>query len=145
MVVYDLKCEQDHAFEGWFDSLEGFEAQQAKRRVECPLCASTSIIRRPAAPRLNVAKHSAPERRAVAMSHNMSPEVMWRKMITYLRTHTEDVGAAFPEEARKIHYGETEARSIRGNASRQDVAELSDEGIDVLPLPHFPVLPDKLQ
>jgi hypothetical protein len=145
MVVYDLKCEQDHGFEGWFDSLEGFESQQANGSVSCPMCASTTILRRPAAPRLNVAKHSAPPRTAVAMSHNISPEVMWRKMMKYLRDHTEDVGREFPEEARKIHYGEIEARSIRGSASQQEVAELSDEGIDVLPLPQFPILPDKLQ
>ncbi len=145
MVVYDLKCEQGHGFEGWFDSLEGFEAQQANGSVACPICASTTVLRQLAAPRLNVAKHSAPARTAVAMSHNVSPEVMWRKMMAYLRNHTEDVGREFPEEARKIHYGEAEARSIRGSASQQEVAELSDEGIDVLPLPQFPILPDKLQ
>lgn len=66
-------------------------------------------------------------------------------MMAYLRDHTVDVGNEFPEEARKIHYGEIEARSIRGSASQQEVAELSEEGIDVLPLPQFPVLPDKLQ
>ena len=145
MVVYDLTCEQDHAFEGWFDSLQGFEAQQVKGGVSCPLCASTTILRRPAAPRLNVAKHSAPARTSVAMSHNISTEAVWRKMMKYLRTHTEDVGSAFPEEARKIYYGEAKARSIRGSASQREVAELSDEGIDVLALPHFPLLPDKLQ
>ena len=145
MVVYDLVCERDHAFEGWFDSLPGFEAQQLSGAVACPMCASTTIVRRPTAPRLNVSKHSAPERGTVAMSPTMTPEAMWRKMMTYLRTHTEDVGASFPEEARKIYYGEAEARSIRGNASKQEVAELNDEGIDVLPLPHFPIVPDKLQ
>ena len=145
MVVYDLKCESGHAFEGWFDSLQGFETQQSKGSVSCPMCASTTILRRPAVPRLNVAKHSAPPRTAVAMSHNISPEVMWRKMMAYLRDHTVDVGNEFPEEARKIHYGEIEARSIRGSASQQEVAELSEEGIDVLPLPQFPVFPDKLQ
>ncbi len=145
MVVYDLKCENDHPFEGWFDSLEGFETQQAKGSVSCPLCASTTILRRPAVPRLNIAKHSTPARTSVAMSATLSPEAMWRKMMAYLRTHTEDVGAEFPEEARKMHYGESEARSIRGSASAQEVAELSDEGIDVLPLPQFPILPDKLQ
>ena len=145
MVVYDLTCEHDHAFEGWFDSLAGFEAQQSAGRVACPLCSSTTIVRRLAAPRLNIAKHSAPERSAVAMSPSMTPEAMWRKMMTYLRTHTEDVGAQFPEEARKIYYGEADPRSIRGSASQQEVAELNDEGIDVLPLPHFPILPDKLQ
>ncbi len=145
MVVYNLSCEHDHAFEGWFDSLEGFESQQSGGNVVCPMCSSTSIVRRPVAPHLNVTKHSAPERSAVAMSPNMSAEAMWRKMMAYVRNHTENVGAQFPEEARKIYYGETEARSIRGNASQQEVAELSDEGIDVLPLPHFPILPDKLQ
>lgn len=145
MVVYNLCCEHDHAFEGWFDSLEGFELQQSNASIACPMCASTAIVRRPVAPRLNVSKHSASGRSAVAMSPSVTPEVMWRKMMTYLRQHTEDVGSQFPEEARKIYYGEAEARSIRGSASQQEVAELSDEGIDVLPLPHFPIIPDKLQ
>ncbi len=145
MVVYNLSCEHDHAFEGWFDSLEAFEGQQANGGLACPMCDSTTIVRRPVAPHLNVSKHSAPERSAVAMSPNMSAEAMWRKMMAYVRNHTEDVGSQFPEEARKIYYGETEARSIRGNASQQEVAELNEEGIDVLPLPHFPIVPDKLQ
>lgn len=145
MVVYNLSCEHDHAFEGWFDSLEGFDLQHSNGSLSCPMCGSATIARRPVAPHLNVTKHSVPERSAVAMSPNMSAEAMWRKMMAYVRNHTEDVGAQFPEEARKIYYGEAEARSIRGNASQQEVAELSDEGIDVLPLPHLPILPDKLQ
>jgi hypothetical protein len=145
MVVYNLCCEHDHAFEGWFNSLEGFESQQSTGGVACPMCASTTVVRRPVAPRLSVTKHSAPERNAVAMSPSITPEAMWRKMMAYLRQHTEDVGSQFSEEARKIHYGETEARGIRGSASQQEVAELNEEGIDVLPLPLFPIVPDKLQ
>jgi hypothetical protein len=79
------------------------------------------------------------------MTPNLSAEAMWRKALAYIRKHTEDVGAAFPEEARKIHYGETAVRNIRGQASAQDVAALSDEGIDVTPIPNLPPLPDKLQ
>lgn len=145
MVVYDLICERDHPFEGWFASLEAFEAQQGKGLVSCPLCGSTAILRRPAAPRLNIARHSAGATTPVAMTPNLSPEALWRNVLAYIRKNTEDVGAAFPEEARKIHYGETAVRNIRGQASAQDVAALSDEGIDVMPIPNLPPLPDKLQ
>lgn len=145
MVVYDLICERDHAFEGWFDSLAGFEAQQSQGLVSCPLCSSTTIVRRPAAPRLNISKHSTDVTTPVAMTPNLSPQIMWRKMLAYIRKNTEDVGAAFPEEARKIHYGETATRNIRGQASAQDVADLSDEGIEVTPIPNLPPSPDKLQ
>ncbi len=145
MVVYDLICERDHAFEGWFDSLHGFEAQQGQGLVSCPLCSSTTIVRRPAASRLNISKHSAGVTTPVAMARNLSPEAIWRKMMAYIRKNTEDVGAAFPEEARKIHYGETATRNIRGQASAQEVADLSDEGIVVTPIPNVPPLPDKLQ
>jgi hypothetical protein len=144
MVVYDLICDRAHPFEGWFASLETFEAQQGKGLVSCPMCGSTAILRRPAAPRLNISRHSgAPT--PVAMVPNLSPEAMWRKVLTYIRKNTEDVGTAFPEEARKIHYGETTVRNIRGQASVQDVADLSEEGIEVTPIPNMPPLPDKLQ
>jgi hypothetical protein len=145
MVVYDLVCERDHPFEGWFDSMKGFEDQQGRGLVACPLCNSTTIIRRPAAPRLNITKHSANTTTPVAMTPNLSPETLWRNVLAYIRKNTEDVGAAFPEEARKIYYGETDVRNIRGQASAQDVAALRDEGIDVTPIPNLPVLPDKLQ
>ncbi len=145
MVVYDLICERDHPFEGWFASLKGFEDQQGKGLVSCPLCNSTVIVRRPAAPRLNITKHSAGVTTPVAMTPNLSPEALWRNVLAYIRKNTEDVGAAFPEEARKIYYGETDVRNIRGQASAQDVAALRDEGIEVTPIPSLPVLPDKLQ
>lgn len=79
------------------------------------------------------------------MTPNLSPEALWRNVLAYIRKNTEDVGAAFPEEARKIYYGETDVRNIRGQASAQDVAALRDEGIEVTPIPNLPVLPDKLQ
>ncbi len=145
MVVYDLICDCAHVFEGWFASLETFEVQQENGLVACPMCSSTAILRRPAAPRINVSKHSAGATRPVAMMPNLSPEALWRKALAYIRKNSEDVGAAFPEEARKIHYGETTVRNIRGQASAQDVAALSDEGIEVTPIPNLPPLPDKLQ
>lgn len=145
MVVYNLICERDHPFEGWFDSLQGFEAQQAKSQLACPMCNSTTIVRRPAAPRLNISKHSNGATTPVAMAANLSPQALWRNVMAYIRKNTEDVGASFPEEARKIHYGETALRNIRGQASAQEVASLSEEGIDVVPIPGLPPLPDKLQ
>ncbi|MDQ3261880.1 MAG: DUF1178 family protein [Pseudomonadota bacterium] len=145
MVVYDLICDCAHPFEGWFASLEVFEAQQVKGLVSCPTCSSTVILRRPAAPRLNLSRHSVGATRSVALMPDLSPQAMWRKVVAYIRKHSDDVGTAFPEEARKIHYGEAAVRNIRGQASAQDVAALSDEGIEVTPIPNLPPLPDKLQ
>ena len=145
MIVYDLVCEHDHPFEGWFDSLDAFDSQQASGALSCPLCASVTVVRRPSAPYLNVKAQSGNEQTAVAMAHNMTPEMMLAKMMAYIKQHTDDVGRAFPEEARKIYYGEAEARGIRGQASQAEVAELSEEGIDVLAIPGMPLLPDKLQ
>ena len=56
-------------------------------------------------------------------------------MLRHMSRTAENVGERLPEEARRIHYGETEARDIRGQASAKDVEELLDEGIMVLPLP----------
>ncbi len=145
MVVYNLVCEHDHPFEGWFDSLDAFDAQQASGALSCPLCASVTVVRRPSAPYLNVRAQSAHEQTAVAVAHDVSPQVLMAKMMAYIKLNTDDVGRAFPEEARKIYYGEAEVRSIRGQASQAEVAELNEEGIDVLAIPGLPLLPDKLQ
>ena len=145
MVVYNLVCEHDHPFEGWFDSLAVFDLQQREGSLSCPTCGSVTVLRRPSAPYLNMKAQTTNEQTAVALPHNMTPEMMMAKMMAYIKHNTDDVGRAFPEEARKIYYGEAKARSIRGQASRAEVAELSEEGIDVLAIPGIPLLPGKMQ
>lgn len=140
MKVLNLQCRHGHAFEGWFGSDEDFRSQQERGLLECPLCADTEIQKMPSAPRLNLsgAKEEAPA--APAETWALSPEAqtlqaMWLRAVRHVMEHTEDVGERFAEEARRIHYGEAEARNIRGQASREDTEALLEEGIEVLPLP----------
>lgn len=142
MKVLNLRCAQGHGFEGWFASEEDFIAQQARGVVECPLCTDKTITRLPSAPRLNLsgAREPAAAPAAVTASapHEPAPadlQALWLKAVQHVLSTTEDVGDRFPEEARRIHYGETGHRGIRGQASAEERAALADEGIEVMQLP----------
>ena len=149
MKVLDLQCASGHAFEGWFASEDDFQAQLGRSLVACPLCASTQITKLLSAPRLNLsgARHvpdaapapvSAPEAHAPTDVANLDPrqlQAAWMKAVQHVMAQTEDVGARFAQEARKMHYGETEERGIRGQATPQETRELLEEGIQVVPLP----------
>jgi len=131
VIVLNLECSQAHAFEGWFASAGTFESQQAAGQVACPVCGCTDIRRMPNAP--YVRTHSASKPAAAP-----STEVQLARFISTLREaagKAEDVGKAFAEEARRIHYGESPERSIRGQASGDEIVALVDEGISVLPVP----------
>jgi hypothetical protein len=145
MVVYNLVCEHEHGFEGWFASLQTYEDQAQQGLLACPVCGSANVARRPSASYVRVSSSSgAEDQRQVAMTAQ-DPRLLWAKMIDLIRRNTEDVGDRFAEEARKIHYQEVQPKNIRGVASTQQLAELNDEGIEVFPLPAQMQLPDKLQ
>jgi len=142
MKVFDLICGNDHRFEGWFTSADDFARQRDASVIACPLCGDTKVVKVPAAsyvntgatdrsPRLPQAEEAKPEEQQYA---NLRSSLL-AKVVEYVLKNTEDVGPKFPEEARKIHYGEAPERKIRGTASSREVAELRDEGIDVVPLP----------
>jgi hypothetical protein len=138
MKVLNLHCGQAHAFEGWFASEDDFQAQLGRGQVECPLCGDAGITKMPSAPRLNLgaAEPARPEKKQEVMATpDAGLQAAWMQMVKHVMAHTEDVGARFAEEARKIHYGEAEERGIRGQASREETQELLEEGIGVLPLP----------
>ena len=143
MIVLDLRCPQDHRFEGWFGSTEAFEEQCARGLVSCPRCGSTHIERLPSAPYVQTRPAAAkPAVRAPAPAPAPAPgpgpaeaKALAIAALRRLSRQAEDVGDRFPEEARRIHYGRSEARSIRGDASRDEVGELIEEGIMVLPVP----------
>jgi len=139
MKVLNLQCGQAHGFEGWFASEDDFQGQLARGLVECPLCGDTAIAKLPSAPRLNLgasAPAAAPTgKQEVASVPNAQMQAAWMQLVKQVMANTEDVGERFAEEARKIHYGETEERGIRGQASREETQELLEEGIGVLPLP----------
>ena len=111
MKVLNLSCGEGHAFEGWFGSEDDFQSQVARALIECPLCSDTTIEKRPSAPRLNVGSL-----REVGSAPLAEVKDRWLHSVRRLIASTEDVGERFPEEARRIHYGETAERAIRGQA-----------------------------
>jgi hypothetical protein len=146
--VLDLHCSQSHSFEGWFASEDDFQAQLTRGLVECPLCGDTAVSKKLSAPRLNLGAAQPEARQEVKEVVNMpdaSLQAAWLKMVRHVMANTDDVGERFAEEARRIHYGETEERGIRGQASREETEALLEEGIGVLPLPIPKALKGPLQ
>jgi hypothetical protein len=142
MKVLNLRCGQQHDYEGWFASEEDFVSQSERSIVACPLCGDTKVVRLPTAPRLNVSRHAAVESTAPRETRTeMTLQSQWLRAVRQVMNSTEDVGERFPEEARRIHYGEVEERGIRGKASKEDADALREEGIEVMALP----LPDAVK
>ena len=136
MKVLNLRCGHHHAYEGWFASDEDFLSQKERAIVACPLCGDTRVERLPTAPRLNIARHAAVETPVPAETRaEMTLQSQWLRAVRQVMSTTEDVGDRFPEEARRIHYGEVEERGIRGKASKEDADALREEGIEVMALP----------
>ena len=135
MKVFNLRCGQQHAYEGWFASEDEFVSQQERGIVACPLCGDTCAVRMPSAPRLKVSSHSAPAEPARSETTDVTLQSQWLRAVRQVLSSTEDVGERFPEEARRIHYGEVEERGIRGRATKEDADALREEGIEVMALP----------
>lgn len=142
MKVLDLRCANGHGFEGWFGSDEDFMDQNGRGLIECPMCADKVISRMPSAPRLNLsgAREPAAPAPAAAPAPGAEPtpadlQAAWLQAVRHMMVNTEDVGERFAEEARRIHYGETEHRGIRGEATPQERQALADEGIEVFSIP----------
>ncbi|MFL5020988.1 MAG: DUF1178 family protein [Microvirga sp.] len=144
MIKYALACEQAHEFESWFPSSEAFETQRKRGYVTCPYCNSAKVEKQIMAPSVartdKAPKALTPEVQPVAVLSEREREL--RAALRALREHVlknaEDVGKGFVEEARKMYYGETEERSIYGEADLAEAQALLEEGIDVLPLPVVP-------
>jgi hypothetical protein len=141
MKVLNLQCSHTHSFEGWFASEDDFQSQLARGLVECPLCGDNQVTKMLSAPRLNLGAAEPTGKQEVVSMPDASLQAAWMKMVRHVMANTDDVGERFAEEARRIHYGETEERSIRGQASREETEALIEEGIGVLPLP----IPDALK
>ena len=158
MIRYSLNCERGHNFESWFQDSAAYDKQAEYGLVTCPRCGSAKVEKAIMAPRLSLsAKNSrAPVEAPTAPAAPETPsgsapvamispqEQQLRTKLKELREHltknADNVGAKFPEEARKMHYGETEHRSIYGVASPEEAKEMTEEGIEFHPLP---ILPDE--
>lgn len=144
MKVLDLGCQHGHVFEGWFASEDDFQSQKARALVLCPMCGDRHIDKRLSAPRLNLGapapavrpgpEPSASTPAAAPAGSRQAMQAAWLRMSRELIAKTEDVGARFADEARRMHHGEIEQRAIRGQASVEDAVALIEEGIGVLPL-----------
>ena len=131
VIVYSLHCPKGHAFEGWFRDSVAFDAQSADGKLVCPVCNSRKIEKAPMAPALGeFGRRTQIRFRRVAQGAPVRDG-----LAQICRTNAEFVGPKFPEEARKIHYGETEERHIYGEATIEEARELIEEGVDVAPLP----------
>jgi hypothetical protein len=155
MIRYTLRCERGHAFESWFQSSSAYEAQEKRKLVNCPSCGSAKVERAIMAPQIvskrgredaAAAPAPAPATDVTAPSSTplmMAQERELRAKIKELRDHivknADNVGERFPNEARKMHYGDIEHRPIYGEASPDEARSLIEEGVEVSPLP---VLPD---
>jgi hypothetical protein len=155
MIRYALACEKKHEFEIWFSDSDDYDRQRKRGLVECPLCGSVNVDKTIMAPSIA----SSRKRRAPIVANEAAPSVVpaeppapvammspqemeFRQKLKELRDHmvknADDVGKKFPEEARKMHYGEIEHRSIYGEASPEDAKAMHEEGIEFHPLPVLP-------
>jgi hypothetical protein len=157
MIRYALICKQGHQFESWFQDSAAFDKQAKRGLVTCPQCGSAKVEKAIMAPRLSATTKKertaiqapaataepSPVQAAPAPVAMISPqEQEFRAKLKELRDHltknADNVGAKFPEEARKMHYGEIDHRSIYGVATPEEATELSEEGIEFHPLPPLP-------
>jgi hypothetical protein len=152
MIRYSLRCDKDHAFESWFQSSSAYDSQVKRKLVTCPVCGSAKVDKAIMAPRIvgkkgrdkAAAPIEAPVETPAAESTPlmMAQERELRAKIKELRDHivknADNVGERFPNEARKMHYGDIEHRPIYGEASPEEAKALVDEGVEVAPLPVLP-------
>jgi hypothetical protein len=130
MIAYNLRCEKHHEFEAWFSSSAAFDDQAAAGLVACPRCASTKVEKAPMAPAVSGAKKSV-----LNDAEHKKLRQFVAGMKKYIKENADYVGKDFPEEARKIHYGESEERHIYGEASVEEAKALIEEGVEIAALP----------
>jgi len=132
MIIFDLVCEFDHSFEGWFKNSDEFHDQQTTGLLTCPVCDSGNVVKVPSASYINVGKRPESTRNEVnTHNHQM---VLAQQVTNFIEKNFEDVGADFASTAKKMHYGEESERNIRGSATQEETRELVDEGIDIVSL-----------
>jgi hypothetical protein len=136
MILFDLTCRNGHVFEGWFRDGAAYEAQRRGRKVTCPVCGSAKIAKAPMAPAISIGQGGdKPAANRKRISDTMRE---LRKLREQVEANCEYVGPRFPEEARAIHYGESEKTGVYGEASPEEARELSEEGIPVARIPWVP-------
>ena len=156
MIRYTLRCERDHGFESWFQSSSAYDSQVRRKLVTCPVCNSTKVEKAIMAPRIvskkgrdnavpatptpvAPAETTASESTPLLMAQERELRAKLKELRDHIVKNADNVGERFPNEARKMHYGDIEHRPIYGEASPDEARALIEEGVEVAPLP---VLPD---
>lgn len=155
MIHYNLRCERGHAFESWFQSSSAYEAQEKRKLVNCPVCGSAKVERAIMAPQIvskkgresaeavpaapaTPADTAAPASTPLLMAQERELRAKLKELREHIVKNADNVGERFPNEARKMHYGDIEHRPIYGEASPEEARALIDEGVEVSPLPMLP-------
>ncbi len=150
MILYDLVCDNEHEFESWFKSSQAYDSLRKSKKVSCPVCGSAKVRKAPMAPNISRSgkkkmaqevqvphePQKAPMETVEDMTNVMNKAVeAIRELQATIEKNFDNVGDEFPEEARKIHYGEAEARGIYGEATPEEAQELIEEGVDIAAVP----------
>ena len=138
MIIYDLECSNHHQFEGWFKNTGDYNEQINAGMLICPVCGSEKVKKIPSAHHISKTK-STNQKVTLDYSHQVL-----QKINSFVKNNFDDVGRDFPNVARKMHFGEIDERNIRGTATRDEVRELNEEGVDTIQLPPKPYNKDKL-
>jgi hypothetical protein len=136
VIRFALACERGHGFDAWFSSGASYDEQAAARAIVCPDCGSHDVRKTPMAPAVLRGRKTQAE--SLAEGDGTKTYAVLKGLREHLKENADDVGRAFPEEARKIHYGKTEARSIYGEATVEEAKALHEEGIPAVSLPKLP-------
>ncbi|MEI5682471.1 MULTISPECIES: DUF1178 family protein [unclassified Mesorhizobium] len=137
MIKFSLTCERSHDFEGWFRNNEDFEKQQKRGLVDCPACGSHKVEKALMAPAVSTGRKK--EKIALAMNEQQRAAMAQLKALSEkIRENSDYVGDKFAEEARKIHFGESDARGIYGEATLDEAKSLAEDGVEFMPIPVFP-------
>lgn len=142
MIKYSLKCDKEHVFEAWFKNSTAYDEQHQKGIVTCSICGSAQVTKAPMAPSIPKKGNAKRTETSIAGMDQSEPIAAAMTALRELRKKVEEncdyVGSNFAEEARKIHYGETEDRGIYGEATPEEKAELAEEGVEIATVPWLP-------
>jgi hypothetical protein len=153
MIHYNLRCERGHAFESWFQSSAAYEQQEKRKLVNCPVCGSAKVERGIMAPQIVSKKGrdivepapaaampatTTPASAPLVMAQEREVRAKLRELRDHILSSSDNVGERFPNEARKMHYGDIEHRPIYGEASPDEARALMEEGVEVSTLPLLP-------
>ena len=137
MIRFSLACQNEHSFDGWFRNSEDFEKQKKRGLIACPDCGSVKVEKALMAPSVSTGRKR--EKMALAMNAEQKKALAQLKALSEkLRENADYVGDKFAEEARKIHFGETDPRGIYGEATPSEAKSLAEDGVEFMPIPVFP-------